>query len=300
MNVLLVCAWSLLLIAVHESSNPPTPSDGEPQCPQQGEATAECPEQYPSNPSRPGPAISESETEPTTDSVAFEVSKHKKQHQEPAAEEWHHWTLIFFTAVLAGATIALVLITKGLRNAASKQNQIMNKRHDLAEKEYRLNKTIFYTENQPRLQVRRLVIDGIERVDRAVVARQEHILFDEGGPRGFIELYNAGNSPGTPTQAYVQTVVTTNLREPLPQPWKEIQDKTIRVGGSYKIKFGPEKWPSQFEYASVINRAEASVYLIAAIRYKDRLDNEITTELCYRFNSQNAQFERVRQNQNED
>ena len=178
---------------------------------------------------------------------------------------WDGWTaLTWITLILAIVTGFLACYTRKLANAALRQNRMLSRQstllkwgveaqqrqnvllktqNKLSEEQHELKQTIFYTENQPRMRVRRLVIDGIERTDRAVVARQEHILFDEGGPQGFIELHNAGNSPGTPTQAYVQTVVTTNLREPLSQPWKEIQAETIRIGGSCKIPFGPEKWP---------------------------------------------------------
>ena len=229
---------------------------------------------------------------------------------------WEGLTPLFWaTILLAIATAFLVCFTRKLANAALRQNRalhrqnsllrreveaqhrqnvLLKRQNELSEKQHELRRTIFYTENRPRIRVRRLVIGGIEKIDSALLVRQEHILFDEGGPRGFIELYNAGNSPGTPTQAYVQAFVTRNLREPLIQPWKDTQAETIRVGGSYKIEFGPEKWLPEFEYRGVIHRPEASVYLIAAFRYKDMLGNEITTEFRYRFNAKTAQFECIK------
>ena len=293
MNLLPLCVLLFALQGAQDPSNPPAPSDGEPQRPQQGEAAAERPERDPGNPSRPGPAISESETEPVTDSVPFDKRDHEKYRQEPAAEEWHHWTLIFFTAVLAGATIALVLATNGLRKAASKQNRILNKRHDLAEEEYRLNRTIFYTENRPRLRVRKFSVHPLDGMANRTVQMKYLGAVGQEQLSATYTVTNIGRTKATVVATLFTLQMLSRPNKPINVPWDDTSPNMKFPVGKTRRHLLPEEGPKLVEFLKRIEKGTTDAYIVGGVRYRDTICNEHETAFCYKFNASTRCFERT-------
>ena len=292
MNSLLLCVLVLVLQGAQEPSNPPAPSNGEPQRPQQDKAASEPPEHAPVKPSRPGPGISGSETDPVPDSVAFDKRDHEENYQEPAANKWHNWTLIFFTAVLAGATIALVWVTKRLKEAASEQNQILSKRHNLAEKEFRLRRTIFYAENRPRIGIWQSFLGKVsENGEIRVIEKLEEIL--DGNHQARFVLRNTGNTPGTLTHSSIYLwVIEYGDNRTLHPRWTPMDAKTIHPGESFAICLNPRPEVSRDEFRETIFRGGDALF-IGSVKYKDPLGGTRETGFCRRFNPNTEQLEQI-------
>ena len=292
MNLLSICVLFLAFQGDQEPSNPPTPSAGKE--PQKSEQETRKTEKHPSGDLSPPPNPVHTDLD-----VENDGGPHPEQKPNSQISDWMGWVEIFFrvaelftTIVLVTTTIVLAWFTKKLWKTARHHNRIASRQCGLTGKQYRLNRLIFYTENRPRLRVRKLVIKDVERADRAVVSSPAMALTSEK-LEGLIEFHNIGDTPATPLQFYIYPVISRSLRSAQPQPWEDVQSKAVPPGTFYRIKFGPCDQPSNI---NLVGYPGWFVYLIGAIRYKDDTGGIRDTAFCRRFDPDTKRFDPVENN----
>ena len=266
MNPLLLCALSLFLLAVQESSNPRVPSSGVAAKESQNGSDQE--EDERNGVESPEESVRDSAlpTQIRSDSVPVqkesegtEPNKHSPNKDDEIP--WKDWAVVAFTAMLALVACFQFWL-------------------------YRLN---FYAVHRPRLRVRRLVVIK-ENPGPNVLS---HYLKD-----GFSVSYSVTNIGGTEA-ADIQESIGLYLVKRIGVGsigWKWDSDvfrgTKIPVGepfnGSPLKKLKIQDW----QFDRLMNR-KLFVYIIGGIRYKDGNGVPYETAFCRRFNPATDRFERV-------
>ena len=297
----------LALAGPQSTSNPPVPGTGLPSEKEQPSPTQkEDPGDIPQSPQN-----RDSDAAPPSQGDSNFILKEKEKNgrnpgHKPANENDYRiqdWLLLFVTGVLAAATIVLVYFTKKLASAARKQNriskelqtatslhhQVISRQVLTMNKQYRLNRLVFYTENRPRLRVQEV------RVEEIGVIPEPTVKGLDSGYRtvdGYFKVVNAGNTSATVVCHFLTSRYNSDPTNAIEKQWDSASGTTIDSGCTQCFRIIERKrWSPHSASGKVINLA---AYAMGGIRYRDELGRTYETRFWWTCKSRTKRFEPVK------
>ena len=221
MNLFLLCILSLVPMGVHELSNPSSPRAGEPSGAEQvrrdneeaGRNMSQAPEELIRTSALPAPVDSDS---PPVQKESESTEPHNRSPENDNFLRLQDW-------IVAAFTLGLLIV---------------------AIFQYKLNRRVFYSTHRPRLRIRNVIVEELDRIYNGKMSLSE---IDElpRYHRGYFKVANIGNTEATMIGHFMIFLMTNNLPMNIPVHWDTDSDSKLASG--------------EFRYFHLPNRTEWSV-----------------------------------------